>query len=168
MRRPLLRPNPHAMLPSQRQRALRVLVAAQEGGESSALPVLLLRDVEARCHALSHTEHEYHDHIRRAACNLHANPHLGLDVVCAPDGALTEGTLVGDIAAQRRARADRFERMLAEKYEALNDATFQSIVRCRRCGCEEVSWDEKQTRSADEGATVFCVCTRCKNRWIMR
>ena len=21
---------------------------------------------------------------------------------------------------------------------------------------------------ADEGATVFCVCTRCKNRWIMR
>ena len=47
VRRPLLRPNPHAMLPSQRQRALRVLVAAQEGGESSALPVLLLRDVEA-------------------------------------------------------------------------------------------------------------------------
>ena len=149
------------MLPPQRQRALRV-DAAREGD------LLLMRDVEARCHALSHTAHEYFDHIRRAACNLRANPRAGVNVVDTPDESLTQGTLVGDIAEQRRARALRFERMLAEKYEALNDATFQSIVRCRRCGCEEVSWDEKQTRSADEGATVFCVCTRCNNRWVMR
>jgi DNA-directed RNA polymerase subunit M/transcription elongation factor TFIIS len=58
--------------------------------------------------------------------------------------------------------------MLQEKYDALNDRKFQAIVRCRRCGSEEVTWDEKQTRSADEGATVFCACQTCKNRWVMR
>ena len=151
------------MLPAQRQRALRLL----EASRADAAPPLC-RDVEALCHALSCTELEYHDHVRRAACNLGANPHVGLELVCSPDDALTDGTLVGRIADERVARARRFERMLEEKYEALNDATFQSIVRCRRCGSEEVSWDEKQTRSADEGATVFCVCTHCNNRWTMR
>ena len=58
--------------------------------------------------------------------------------------------------------------MLQEKYDALNDKTFESIVRCRRCGSGEVTWEEKQTRSADEGATVFCACTVCKNRWVLR
>ena len=58
--------------------------------------------------------------------------------------------------------------VVQEKYDSLNDRQFQAIVRCRRCGSQEVSWEEKQTRSADEGATVFCVCTTCKNRWVMR
>ena len=157
------------MLPVRRQRALRMLMAACENtSQPDLLSPALLRDVEALCHSLTHTENEYYDHIRRSACNLYSNPQAGLRVVCTPDAALTKNTLVGDIAEERIARSQRFERMLEEKYEALNDATFQSIVRCRRCGCEDVSWDEKQVRSADEGATVFCVCTRCKNRWIMR
>ena len=58
--------------------------------------------------------------------------------------------------------------MLQEKYDELNDANYAAIVRCRRCGSAEVTWEEKQTRSADEAATVFCVCTTCKNRWVMR
>ena len=58
--------------------------------------------------------------------------------------------------------------MLQEKYDSLNDRTFQAIVRCRRCGSQDVTWEEKQTRSADEGASLYCTCAVCKNRWVIR
>ena len=32
------------------------------------------------------------------------------------------------------------------------------VPRRRRCNSAHVSWDHKQTRSADEGAIVFCQC----------
>jgi transcription elongation factor S-II len=150
------------MLPARRQGALRLLSTAR------ATDIPLCREVEAACHAASLTADEYYDHVRRAAFNLHENGRIGIEVVYLPDSELTEGTLLGRIETESRARTERFENMLKEKYDALNDRTFQAIVRCRRCGSHEVGWSEKQTRSADESATVFCTCTVCKNRWTMR
>lgn len=41
-------------------------------------------------------------------------------------------------------------------------------VFCKKCGTEsDVEWNTKQTRSADEGSTIFCVCKKCKSRWKM-
>ena len=150
------------MLPAQRARALRLLAEARPADLG------LARDVEAACHALAHSADEYGDHVRRAAFNLHANPALGREVVDADEDALTRGVLVGRIRDETRARAERFERMLQEKYDALNEGEYTAIVRCRRCGSTEVAWEEKQTRSADEGGTLFCACTTCKNRWVVR
>lgn len=150
------------MLPVRRQQSLRLLATARPSD------VLLCREVEAACHAASTTAHEYDDHVRRAAFNLHENASVGVDVVHTADAELTEGTLLGRIEQESRMRSERFQQMLQEKYDALNDRKFQAIVRCRRCGSEEVSWEEKQTRSADEAATLFCVCATCKNRWVMR
>ena len=149
------------MLAVRRQQALALLHANRDD-------FALCRDVEALCHATSATPHEYGDLVRRAAFNLRENPRVGREVALAPDDALVGGTLVGRIRAEAAARRERFEQMLQEKYDALNDRSFQAIVRCRRCGSEEVSWEEKQTRSADEAATVFCVCATCKNRWVVR
>lgn len=150
------------MLPTRRRDALRLLLQKREGD------FLLCRDVESLCHAGARTSGEYMDRVRRAAFNLAANPSLGREVVHLPDSFLAKGTLVGRIEEERKEREERFANMLQEKYDALNDRKFQAIVRCRRCGSEEVTWDEKQTRSADEGATVFCACQTCKNRWVMR
>ena len=149
------------MLPSRRQDALRLLYTARKD-------VHLCRDVEAYCHAVSHTVVDYGDHIRRAAHNLHHNAAVGREVVHASDDVLAVGTLVGRIHEQALVRSERFERMLQEKYDSLNDRQYGAMVRCRRCGSQEVTWEEKQTRSADEGATLFCACTTCKNRWVMR
>ena len=39
---------------------------------------------------------------------------------------------------------------------------------CRQCGVNsDVEWNIKQTRSADEGSTIFCVCKVCNTRWKM-
>mgnify|MGYP001997108189 CR=1 FL=1 len=79
-----------------------------------------------------------------------------------------EATTVGFMERDRLAKRERFEKMLADKYDSLNDESFQAIVKCQRCGSNEIRWEEKQTRSADEGAPVFCTCLACKNRWVLR
>jgi DNA-directed RNA polymerase subunit M/transcription elongation factor TFIIS len=40
-------------------------------------------------------------------------------------------------------------------------------VMCTNCKCFEISFEFSQTRSADEGMTVFCYCTKCEKRWTM-
>jgi DNA-directed RNA polymerase subunit M/transcription elongation factor TFIIS len=40
-------------------------------------------------------------------------------------------------------------------------------LRCKKCGSNDISHEFLQTRSADEGTTIFCFCTRCKKRWKM-
>ena len=99
---------------------------------------------------------------------MRENEKVGREVVLSSDSSLSEGTIVGRIEEEGKARSLRFQQMLQDKYDALDSDKFEAIVKCRRCGSEEVSWEEKQTRSADEGATVFCVCIACKNRWVLR
>ena len=150
------------MLGAQRLRSLQLLAMSRPDD------VLLCRETEARCHAESNTPHEYADQVRRAAFNLRENAALDEEVVQRPDATLTEGTLLGRIESETKARAERFDQMLHEKYEAINEGKFKSIVRCRRCGSSEVTYEEKQTRSADEAASLFFSCTKCKNRWVTR
>lgn len=38
--------------------------------------------------------------------------------------------------------------------------------KCEKCGYRFASWSTQQTRSADEGQTVFYTCLQCKNRTI--
>lgn len=151
------------MEPHKRCNALRALLKSRP-------EVALCRDVEAAIHAVSATEEDYTDLLLRACFNLRANlsetdPSA---FVHASDAHLSKGTLLERIERESHAREERFRSMLKEKYDDLNDVTYEAIVRCRRCGSSEVSWEEKQTRSADEAATVFCVCDQCKNRWVMR
>lgn len=150
------------MNPVQRQRALRLLAHARPSdGE-------LARNVESFCHAEAGNERDYEDRVRHAAFNLMNNPRVGLEVVAVSNDVLVHDTLVGRIQKETQHRHERFQAMLQDKYDAINDRNFTAIVRCRRCGSEEVTWEEKQTRSADEGATIFVACVTCRNRWVMR
>lgn len=40
-----------------------------------------------------------------------------------------------------------------------------SVTHCRKCGSLKVTENSVQTRSADEGATSFFFCTKCKYSW---
>ena len=62
--------------------------------------------------------------------------------------------------AAQRARAMLKDLAHAEHLEIPNAG-----IRCR-CGSNEVTFDFLQTRSADEGTTVFCTCI-CGKRWKM-
>ena len=38
-------------------------------------------------------------------------------------------------------------------------------AKCEKCGNNEAWFQEIQIRSADEPATLFFCCTKCKNKW---
>jgi DNA-directed RNA polymerase subunit M/transcription elongation factor TFIIS len=50
--------------------------------------------------------------------------------------------------------------------EGRNDLP-EAGVKCSKCRSTDVSFEFSQTRSADEGTTVFCYCTKCSKRWKM-
>lgn len=129
------------------------------------------RDLESTIHGISTTLDEYIDKSQQIILNLKNNPSLvniGIDIVLYSDAQLAKGTIVECIEKESEERKKRFEQMLHEKYNLLNDKTFKETLKCRRCGSSEVQWEQKQTRSADEASTVFCSCNKCKNRWTMR
>ena len=42
---------------------------------------------------------------------------------------------------------------------------YHSLLKCPRCKKNKVEMNERQTRSADEPTTKFCLCTVCGKRW---
>lgn len=42
----------------------------------------------------------------------------------------------------------------------------EGVLKCGKCGHSRTFSYTKQTRSCDEGTTVFASCMTCKNKWI--
>ena len=42
-----------------------------------------------------------------------------------------------------------------------------AFIQCRKCKSNDVDTEQKQTRSADEPMTIFCLCKRCGKRFTM-
>lgn len=140
-------------------------------GEVCHNDALFAREVEAWCHAGCQSVGDYNDMVRRVAVNVRLRD-KGLaaeQYVHLADPDVAVGTLIGHVEEERLARNERFEDILQSKLDTLTkDKNYEVIVKCKRCGSSDVHWDEKQTRSADEGATVFCTCLRCKQKWVIR
>jgi DNA-directed RNA polymerase subunit M/transcription elongation factor TFIIS len=110
----------------------------------------------------------YCDAMLRLLHNLRGNPalqDLGTCAVALSDHEMASGTAVAAVDIDEQTRYERFERMVQDKYDEINDHT--STLKCRRCGSAEVAWEQKQTRGCDEAMTIFCTCMKCKNRWKM-
>lgn len=86
--------------------------------------------------------------------------------------ALPEETLFGMSAArqaEQNAEAEQREcrSLLADLAAESRKDLPEAGVKCSRCGSNEVSFEFCQTRSADEGTTVYCCCLACSKRWKM-
>lgn len=128
------------------------------------------RHIEACVYAMSVTHNMYTDKMQQIIFNERANASLykkGIEVVNMTDEEMAEGTLIEDIALERHTQRLKFEQIMQEKYDRINNQSFKTTLKCRRCGSAEVAWEQKQTRGADEAMTVFCTCSKCKNRWTM-
>ena len=56
--------------------------------------------------------------------------------------------------------------------ESINDAqlatvqgTQTDLLKCGKCGQRNCTYNQVQTRSADEPMTTFVLCNACGNRW---
>jgi len=149
------------MLGTPRQRALRLL-------HKSRPDIDVCMMIEGYCNSRSCVTEDYYDDILRCASNLRANPVITFEVCVATDAFLLENTELGQMQKDSQLRIQHFQDNLEAKFKSFSEGTYKVIVRCKRCGSDDVRWEEKQTRSADEGATVFCTCNSCKNRWTTR
>lgn len=130
------------------------------------------RNIEADIHDTSLNDQHYMDNILKCSvlCKVNPSAHQIEQLVCAPEDVTLKGTILERINTTENERRRLFNQMLQEKYDSLDACSSQytSSLACRRCKSTDVSWEQKQTRSADEGMTVYCVCSACNHRWTMR
>jgi DNA-directed RNA polymerase subunit M/transcription elongation factor TFIIS len=51
--------------------------------------------------------------------------------------------------------------------EAKSEEPEHAFIKCRACKSSAVDTEQKQTRSADEPMTIFCLCRKCGTRFTM-
>ncbi|XP_028936046.1 transcription elongation factor A protein 3 isoform X2 [Ornithorhynchus anatinus] len=119
---------------------------------------------------LKSTDMKYRNRVRSRISNLRdpRNPALRRSVLC------------GGIAASRIARMTAEEMASDELKELRNAMTLEAIrehqmaktggtttdlFQCSKCKKKNCTYNQVQTRSADEPMTTFVLCNECGNRW---
>jgi len=157
-----------AVAPAVRGRAVRALAAH--------LPPVLAHALEHACHVRSMVSGVSYERAFFRALHLLETGHLDSASLMrlgphAVVGAPLEA-LVGRIP-QREAMRVR-EQAQAASRALLRDLTQGEIadipdagLKCKKCQSNDITYEFLQTRSADEGTTIFCTCGRCRKRWKM-
>ncbi|KAI1187670.1 transcription elongation factor s-ii [Nemania serpens] len=69
-------------------------------------------------------------------------------------------------SAEQRKKDALLEQENMKKAQApMEEKSMSDSLECGRCKKKMVSYNQAQTRSADEPMTTFCVCLNCGNRW---
>ncbi|XP_033219959.1 transcription elongation factor S-II [Belonocnema kinseyi] len=139
--------------------------------EGCATPEELAEELEdAIFQEFRNTDNKYKNRVRSRVANLKdlKNPTLRTNYI------------IGAITAVRLARMTAEEmasdeiKLLREQFkkEAINDAqlatvqgTKTSLLKCGKCKKRNCTYNQVQTRSADEPMTTFVLCNECGNRW---
>jgi len=111
---------------------------------------------------------QYEDKVRQMAWNVSQAPGLvaqyGADTLVHLDNTtLAKGTEVEAWHQGHTLNMKRQHVLLHEEHKVEQD----SGLLCNKCHSHDVGVQQKQTRSADEGMTVFCECNQCGTRWRM-
>lgn len=90
------------------------------------------------------------------------------EIASMSPNALMANTVTDQIQRQMDMHEHRFKEMLQERFEELekNSESTEGLLQCGRCKSTNVIWEQRQTRSADEGMTIIAVCVKCSNKWI--
>ena len=106
----------------------------------------------------------YAEKIKQIVFNLKTRPELTTFVpeilVALDDSELGKGT-----ASARWNEAYIAQKQVEKKMLTEDSHTNAAFFRCRACKSTNVEHQQKQTRSADEGMTIFLHCKDCDKRW---
>jgi len=131
----------------------------------------LAEELEDAIHAeFRNTDMKYKNRIRSRVANLKdpKNPTLRSNFLC---GAVTAQKLAK--MTPEEMASDEMKK-IREKFvkEAINDAqlatvqgTQTDLLKCGKCKKRNCTYNQLQTRSADEPMTTFVMCNECGNRW---
>lgn len=147
------------------------LATDQEEFEGCANPEELAEELEEAIYTeFKNTDMRYKNRVRSRIANLKD----------AKNPTLRTNFRIGAISASRLATMTAEEmandeiKNLREKFkkEAINDAqlatvqgTKTDLLKCGKCKKRNCTYNQIQTRSADEPMTTFVLCNECGNRW---
>lgn len=166
---------PQMLLPVHRHRGLHLLMTQVKGKVAQRDAAEYMRSLEQAIWLETQGERTaYMSLLRSMAFNLRQNGQhlmathspallLQLDHVVLAKGTVVEAWHAKHV--QRKAKATELQNSKPiDFFEGEDDS---SLIRCSRCHSTDVSWEQKQTRGADESMTVFFTCTNCDKRWKM-
>lgn len=139
--------------------------------DSCAAPEELAEELEEAIYLeFRNTDMKYKNRIRSRVSNLKdlKNPTLRSNFLC---GAVTAQKLAK--MTPEEMASDEMKK-IREKFikEAINDAqlatvqgTETDLLKCGKCKKRNCTYNQLQTRSADEPMTTFVMCNECGHRW---
>ncbi|NXE50174.1 TCEA3 protein, partial [Casuarius casuarius] len=116
------------------------------------------------------TDMKYRNRVRSRISNLKdpKNPNLRRNVLC---GAIAP-RLIARMTAEEMASDELKELRNAMTQEAIREhqmaktgGTVTDLFQCGKCKKKNCTYNQVQTRSADEPMTTFVLCNECGNRW---
>ncbi|NXU85661.1 TCEA3 protein, partial [Xiphorhynchus elegans] len=119
------------------------------------------------------TDMKYRNRVRSRISNLKdpKNPGLRRNVLC---GAI-EPSLIARMTAEEMASDELKQLRNAMTQEAIREhqmaktgGTVTDLFQCGKCKKKNCTYNQVQTRSADEPMTTFVLCNECGNRWKVR
>uniref|UniRef100_A0A8C5T468 Transcription elongation factor n=1 Tax=Malurus cyaneus samueli TaxID=2593467 RepID=A0A8C5T468_9PASS len=125
---------------------------------------------EIEDHILWGTDMKYRNRVRSRISNLKdpKNPSLRRNVLC---GAI-EPSLIARMTAEEMASDELKKLRNAMTQEAIREhqmaktgGTVTDLFQCGKCKKKNCTYNQVQTRSADEPMTTFVLCNECGNRW---
>ncbi|KAM4873352.1 transcription elongation factor A protein 3 isoform 1-T1 [Thomomys bottae] len=131
----------------------------------------LASDIEDHIYQeLKSTDMKYRNRVRSRISNLKdpRNPGLRRNVL---SGAISAG-LIAKMTAEEMASDELRELRNAMTQEAIREhqmaktgGTTTDLFQCSKCKKKNCTYNQVQTRSADEPMTTFVLCNECGNRW---
>lgn len=142
-------------------------VAVDGGGDPEYLAQML---EECIYKEFRNTDMKYKNRVRSRVSNLKdaRNPNLRLNFLCGQVSPARLSNMTSEEMASDEMKNIR------QKFtkESINDAqlatvqgTQTDLLKCGKCGKRNCTYNQVQTRSADEPMTTFVLCNACGNRW---
>lgn len=142
-----------------------------ESMEGCASPEELAEELEeAIFQEFKNTDSRYKNRIRSRVANLKdaKNPQLRMNFLVGAVSAARLATMTAEEMASDEMKALR-NKFVKESIDDAQLATVQGtktdLLKCGKCKKRNCTYNQVQTRSADEPMTTFVMCNECGNRW---
>ncbi|XP_018411460.1 PREDICTED: transcription elongation factor A protein 3-like [Nanorana parkeri] len=116
------------------------------------------------------TDMKYRNRIRSRISNLKdpKNPNLRRNVLCGSVSAQSIATMTAEEMASdelKELRNTLTQEAIREHQMAKTGGTTTDLLQCDKCRKKNCTYNQVQTRSADEPMTTFVLCNECGHRW---
>jgi len=166
---------PSSTTDSVRLKCREMLCAAIKGDgapvEGGGDPEYLAQMLEECIHKeFRNTDMKYKNRVRSRVSNLRdaRNPNLRLNFLCGQINPQRLANMTSEEMASDEMK-DMRNKFTKEGIDSAQLATVQGtktdLLRCGKCGKRNCTYNQVQTRSADEPMTTFVLCNECGNRW---